>query len=139
MSKYAALGAFLRGQGKDRLAMSFRDVEHTIAAKLPPSARQHRAWWSNNRDNNVATREWLDAGYATEDVDLEGQRLVFRRKSGTGVAEGALATWGGGKHATAERALTPAHHPLFGLHKGLIRIAPGTDLTQPAEPDWGKD
>jgi hypothetical protein len=29
-------------------------------------------------------------------------------------------------------------HPAFGAMKGLTRIMPGTDLTQPADPDWGK-
>jgi hypothetical protein len=29
-------------------------------------------------------------------------------------------------------------HPLIGALKGTVRIAPGTDLTQPADPEWGK-
>jgi len=29
-------------------------------------------------------------------------------------------------------------HPLFGALKGLVRIPPGVDLTEPADPDWGK-
>ena len=28
--------------------------------------------------------------------------------------------------------------PLFGALKGLTRVAPGVDLTEPADPDWGK-
>jgi hypothetical protein len=28
---------------------------------------------------------------------------------------------------------------LFGALKGLIRIPPETDLTQPADPEWGKN
>jgi predicted RNase H-like HicB family nuclease len=27
-------------------------------------------------------------------------------------------------------------HPAYGMMKGLIRIMPGTDLTQPADPEW---
>jgi hypothetical protein len=27
-------------------------------------------------------------------------------------------------------------HPLYGAMQGLIRIMPGTDLTQPADPEW---
>jgi hypothetical protein len=29
-------------------------------------------------------------------------------------------------------------HPLFGALKGLVRIPPGVDLTEPTDPDWGK-
>jgi hypothetical protein len=29
-------------------------------------------------------------------------------------------------------------HPLFGALKGVTFIPPGVDLTEPAEPDWGK-
>jgi len=29
-------------------------------------------------------------------------------------------------------------HPLFGALKGFTHIPPGVDLTEPADPDWGK-
>ena len=29
-------------------------------------------------------------------------------------------------------------HPLFGALKGVTFIPPGVDLTEPADPDWGK-
>jgi len=29
-------------------------------------------------------------------------------------------------------------HPIFGALKGLIWVPPGIDLTEPADPDWGK-
>jgi hypothetical protein len=29
-------------------------------------------------------------------------------------------------------------HPLFGALKGLLREMPGTDLTKPADPIWGR-
>jgi len=38
----------------------------------------------------------------------------------------------------AERAAVSRRHPRFGALKGLVRIAPGTDLTDPAYPDWGE-
>jgi len=28
-------------------------------------------------------------------------------------------------------------HPLFTWMKGTVTIAPGVDLTEPADPDWG--
>jgi hypothetical protein len=29
-------------------------------------------------------------------------------------------------------------HPLFGALKGFTRVPSGVDLTEPADPDWGK-
>jgi transcriptional regulator with XRE-family HTH domain len=33
--------------------------------------------------------------------------------------------------------LKSGHHPILGRMKGTIRIEPGVDLTQPADPNWG--
>lgn len=32
-----------------------------------------------------------------------------------------------------------SRHPLLGALKGLVQVMPGTDLTKPADPDWGED
>jgi hypothetical protein len=29
-------------------------------------------------------------------------------------------------------------HPLFGALKGMTSVPAGVDLTEPADPDWGK-
>jgi len=78
MPKYAPLGDFLRKQRSAQVPMTFAQIERVIGAKLPPSQYQ-RAWWSNNPWNNVMTKVWLDAGFVTEQVDVEGRKLVFRR------------------------------------------------------------
>ncbi|MCC6917995.1 MAG: hypothetical protein IT548_02260 [Alphaproteobacteria bacterium] len=79
MSKYGSLTTFLNAQAGSSLPMTFRDVEKVIGASLPPSAFRHRPWWSNNPGNNVMTKAWLEAGWVTSDVDVPGQKLVFRR------------------------------------------------------------
>ena len=33
---------------------------------------------------------------------------------------------------------TALRHPLLGALKGLLRVMPGTDLTKPADPNWGE-
>jgi hypothetical protein len=37
----------------------------------------------------------------------------------------------------ANRHAPTRRHPLFGALKGYVRVMPGTDLTQPADPAWG--
>src|SRR5215831_9434101 len=78
MSKYAPLGDFLRRQRSKMVPMTFEEIERIIGAKLPNSQR-YPAWWSNNPWNNVMTQVWLDAGFETEQVDVQGHKVVFRR------------------------------------------------------------
>src|SRR3954451_20045222 len=84
MSKYEALGDFLKSQRGDRVPMSFAQIERVTGAKLPPSAAKHRPWWSNNPTNSVMTRVWLNAGFESEQVDMAARRLVFRRVAHVG-------------------------------------------------------
>ncbi|HZP61317.1 MAG TPA: hypothetical protein VFB27_13430 [Opitutaceae bacterium] len=122
MSKYAELGEYLKKRRADRVPMSFAEIERITGVKLPPSARKHRPWWSNNPNNSVLTKIWLAAGYESEQVDMEAGKLVFRR-----VRAPEQPASRGGEEAP--------FHPLYGYMKGLVRVMPGTDLTQPADPE----
>ncbi len=126
MSKYDPLGTFLRKQRTETVRMSFSQIEKLTGSKLPASAR-YRAWWSNNTFNSVMTKVWLDAGFKSEQVDIDGGTLVFRRIRSPSTQPNASA------HQISQR------HPLFGALKGLVEVAPGTDLTAPADPSWGED
>ena len=119
MSKYKPLGEYLKNQGKELVPMTFAEIERVTGVKLPPSATKHRPWWSNNVKNSVLTKVWLDAGYQSEQVDMEKRKLVFRR------VRAAKA---------GEREEKP-FHPAWGAMQGMIRVMPGVDLTQPADPE----
>jgi hypothetical protein len=121
VSKYSALGDYLKRQSRDAVPMTFGEIETIVGAKLPASAQKHRPWWSNNADNSVMTKVWLDAGFQSEQVDIAARKLVFRR-----VRRPPAAVSGDEK----------PFHPAYGFMKGLVRIMPGTDLTQPADPGW---
>lgn len=122
MSKYQPLGEYLKKQSKERVPMTFAEIERITGAQLPPSAIKHRPWWSNNPRNSVMTKIWLAAGFESEQVDMAARKLVFRRmRAPTKDAPPA-----------GEKPI----HPLYGAMQGLIRIMPGTDLTQPADPEW---
>lgn len=124
MSKYGALGDYLRKQNRDFVPLSFADIEKITGTKLPASAHKHRPWWSNNPDNSVMTKVWLDAGFESEQVDMPARKLVFRRVRRPNPAEAP--------RAAAEKPF----HPLYGMMQGLIHIMSGTDLAQPADPQW---
>lgn len=132
MGKYDPLGEYLRRQRKDLVPMSFRDIEKLIGSRLPRS-RRYPAWWSNNPWNNVMTKVWLEAGYVTEQVDVAGEKIVFRRVTNPRSKPPA-------DHPSSAPATVPqsVDHPLYGWLKGTVQIPPDVDLTQPADPDWGK-
>ncbi len=124
MTKYTALGDYLKRQRGDRVRMAFGEIERIIGAKLPQSARRHRPWWGNNSSNHVNAKVWLDAGFESEQVDMKKRTLVFRRMR---------KPLPSNKAAQASRE--KPFHPLYGYMKGLVRIMPGTDLTAPADPE----
>jgi hypothetical protein len=124
MSKYGALGEYLKRQHRQVVPMTFGEIEKITGSKLPASSR-YRAWWSNNDFNSVLTKVWLNAGFKSEQVDMKARKLVFRRA--------------GGPRTAAQAGQPPGEkpfHPAYGFMKGLVRIMPGTDLTQPADPEW---
>ena len=133
MGKYEPLAKFLRDQRTSEVSLTFAEIERIVGTKLPPKAQHHRAWWSNNPDNNVMTKVWLAAGFRSEQVDLERRRLTFRRVGKSSVR--SLSEAGQTEAAPA----VACRHPLFGAFEGLVRIMPGTDLAEPADPSWGKD
>jgi len=133
MGKYSALGDFLRAQTRTEVPMTFAQIERIIRAKLPKSHR-YRAWWSNNDFNSVMTRVWLEAGYRSERVDMKAGKLVFRRVERAPSLPVRIPLNRGGRDMSAA-----TRHPLFGSLKGLMRILPGTDLTQPADPEWAEN
>jgi hypothetical protein len=124
MRKYEPLGQFLRKQKRSRIQMTFAEIETIIGTKLPRS-KSSRAFWSNNPDNNVMTKEWIGAGFEAKSVDTRAELLIFSRlakKSDTEVQELGLQRW----------------NNIYGCMKGMVTIAPGVDITKPAIDidDW---
>src|SRR6266536_396233 len=109
--------------------MTFAEIETVLGFKLPPKSQNYPAWWSNNPRNNVMTNEWLAAGFKTEHVDVEGRKLVFRRVD-------SQSENGSPKDVSANEPKRRRRHPLFGALKDITWVAPGVDLTEPADPEW---
>jgi PIN domain nuclease of toxin-antitoxin system len=114
-------------QRTKEMPMTFAEIERVIGAKLPPNSPQDPAWWSNNPSNNVMTKVRLAAGFRTEQVDTKARRIVLRR-----VERDPAQT------RPPPYAKKGGRHPSFGALKGLVRVSQGVDLTEPADPDWGR-
>ncbi len=135
MSKYDVLTGFLKAQLTGRVAVTFAEVEEALGFALPASAYTHPAWWSNDPTGHSQARAWLDAGFETEQVDVPGRRLVFRRLTQaiqTGMEEEGRMF----KHAEPKAPFKKVdRHPAAGAMKGMITIEPGYDITRPAMDD----
>ena len=136
MSKYQPLFDHLR-RSKGTLDFQFSDVEEVLGFPLPPSARRYAAWWSNSGGTHVQASAWLDAGYRTEDVGIEQEKLRFVPDGLGGMGEMKQQTYKSSASATPEKqAEKSGRHPLFGVWKGLVTLVPGYDYTKPAFDEW---
>lgn len=116
MSKYEPLPQFLSSRTEPIQKLSFAQIERVLGFKLPQSAYEHEAWWSNNATGHSHARSWLSAGWRTQDVDLSSRKVTFRR-------------------AAAADGKSPKRSP-WGCMADTITIMPGTDLTAPADERW---
>lgn len=134
MGKYEPLRKFLASQNKDQIQMSFAEIEAVLGEPLPASKR-FPAWWSNNTMNNVMTKEWLAAGFQSEQVDIAGEKLTFRRIDAKAKAEQRPSRKPDPLSASDTQATRPTY---YGALKGTLTIDPSLDLTAPADPEWGR-
>ncbi len=82
MGKYEHLGEYLTEQAGDGCTLTFARIEELIGASLPPSARNHRAWWANDATHPQA-RSWMRAGWhADGPPDIDEGRVRFVRTTG---------------------------------------------------------
>jgi hypothetical protein len=80
MGKYEPLAAHLESASADQWSATFAQVEQVLGFPLPPSARKHREWWSNQAGaGHSQARGWQDAGWRVWKVDLDAERVVFQR------------------------------------------------------------
>jgi hypothetical protein len=140
MSKYDPLLHHLSGS-RGPVELTFDDVEEVLGCVLPASARRYPAWWSNSGGTHVQAQAWMAAGYRTEDVDVAAGKVRFVPEvDAAGFGETKQAKFETKAAGAEERKPTKgiARHPAFGAWKGLVKLDPDYDYTQPADPDWGK-
>lgn len=63
----------------DILTVPLAWVEEIIGEVLPPSARQHRAWWANDSTSSRQSEAWMSAGWAVDDIDFRAEVVSFKR------------------------------------------------------------
>ena len=132
MSKYVPLKRHLSASGTVNVVRTFAQIERILGFSLPTSARQYPAWWSNDDSGSrhVQAHAWRDAGYRTEQVDLNSGKVTFVK-----VQDHQSSTSAG---PATPRKVDGARHSLIGSMKGTTVVMAGIDLTEPAAPEWGE-
>jgi len=82
VSKYAPLADYLKAQAQDSVQLAFGQIDALVNG-LPPSARNHDAWWANSRteDSHTWAHLWIAAGWECESVNRANETAVFHRTS----------------------------------------------------------
>lgn len=85
--KYDPLSRHIAKLAGDEWRARFSDIENVLGFKLPASARRYPAWWENDSKGHPHAGAWLKNGWKTTEVDLAGERLIFRRERSSRVRE----------------------------------------------------
>lgn len=117
MGKYDPLRDYLASSSETSWRASFAEIEAVLRFALPRSAYAYPAWWSNDATGHSHSLAWLDAGWKTEQVDVQSQQLTFRKSDSVIARGGGSARLPGGT--------------LHGAIAGVIQMVSGTDLTKP--------
>lgn len=75
--KYAPLKQWLVDNTNASIRVSFSDISDLVGG-LPPSAYQHRAFWSNTNSHAFSVA-WMEAGYKVVGCDLQSQNVRFAK------------------------------------------------------------
>ncbi len=78
-SKYYPLYEHLTQRVQDEITLTFNELEEILGSALPGTARTQRAWWSNRSSGGLQAAAWMEAGYHTENLELENERVTFRK------------------------------------------------------------
>lgn len=87
MSKYEPLGIYLMSipHAMSEITLSFAQLEELLRTRLPASAFDYRAWWSNEEidGRHVQSHAWLSAGFVVDAVSPKrhGGWVRFKRQS----------------------------------------------------------
>ena len=86
MSKYRNLTYHLSSLGQHRWRATFQEISDILGFELPQSAYEYPAWWANQAGGHAQSSAWQDAGWRTENLDLEAQCVTFIRYPGNALA-----------------------------------------------------
>ena len=90
MSKYEPMESYLAAQSESPVTLTFAQMEEILGFKLPPSAYNHRAWWSNGKKGG--SKFWLKVGWEVDAIKerewVRFRKAISRFRAEVGEGEG---------------------------------------------------
>lgn len=124
MGKYEPLRRFLQGipPTTNIQSLTFWEMERILGFKLPSSAYEHRAWWSNPTSpvDHPYAQSWLEAGWIVDSVDQLDKRVHFRRSTSNNTKNIGLPAG----------STKPGHNPPKAILEPVVDTSQPTDHLQ---------
>jgi hypothetical protein len=122
MAKYDPLSRYLERLPCQRWTATFAEIEEVLGTLLPPSATRYSAWWANDESPGRQSHAWLDAGFVTAGLNLDGECVTFERRvtHATQPPPRAMETGGRPTGRSHDRAPTPRMEMSDGASVGLV-------------------
>ena len=79
MGKYDPLTNFLATTNKNKITLTYSEIEKVIGFELPKSSYSDNRWWLNNDKTHTQSAAWGNASYEVKFVDL-GKHITFIKK-----------------------------------------------------------
>ena len=90
--KYETLGEFLDRQTCDEVSLSFDRIAGILGGKLPKSADDYDAWWSNSPTEGRHNGVWLKRGWETTALNRKARTVKFVRMRSVRIAPKSTRT-----------------------------------------------
>lgn len=113
MGKYEPLGERLSKARTGEVRLTFAEIEALIGADLPKSARGKRAWWADSEEGHASS--WTSAGYTVMEVDLDGEKVTYKRMKAANGVNGSGHAANDDGHADMAGRLAQAQHQMQEL------------------------
>lgn len=76
--KYIVLTNYLKNLDKNKIRLTFADIENIIGFELPPSARKHPTFWCHPQSHTLPYCFKL-AGYQKTDCDIHAEYVDLEK------------------------------------------------------------
>jgi len=76
MTNYSTFSNFLKNNEKDRLQLTFSEIEKILGSKLTPTSYKYAAWWSNSPTHPLM-KEVLENGWISQGLNLKKKHIIF--------------------------------------------------------------
>jgi len=77
--KFLPLEKYLKNCNDELIELNFDDIEEILGQALSDSAYKYRAYWFLSKTHTFPN-SWLNAGYRIEELDLQEQRVLYRKR-----------------------------------------------------------